>query len=101
MPPNFASNTKQIKHIMISGGIEVFYFMTLLSMGFNCLRTTEPLRGDSLLFTTKFPGGPGNSLNIKQEIFVEHLMNTSDDHTFCDRLTSLEGFSLPHKSLPL
>ena len=24
-------------------------------MGFNCLKATEPLRGDSLLFTTKFP----------------------------------------------
>ena len=24
-------------------------------MGFNCLKSTEPLRGDSLLFTTKFP----------------------------------------------
>ena len=28
-------------------------------MGFNCLKATEPLRGDSLLFTNKSPGGPG------------------------------------------
>ena len=26
-----------------------------LWMGFICLEATEPLRGDSLLFTTKFP----------------------------------------------
>ena len=25
-------------------------------MGFNCLKATDPLRGSSLLFTTKFPG---------------------------------------------
>ena len=27
-------------------------------MGFNCLKATEPPQGDSLLFTTKFPGIP-------------------------------------------
>ena len=27
--------------------------------GFNCLKATESLRGDSLLFTTKSPGVPG------------------------------------------
>ena len=26
-----------------------------LWMGFNCLKATEPLQGDSLLFTNKFP----------------------------------------------
>ena len=32
-------------------------------MGFNCLKATEPLRGGSLLLTTKSPGVPGtNSL---------------------------------------
>ena len=31
-------------------------------MGFNCLKATEPLRGGSLLFTTKSPGGPGTHL---------------------------------------
>ena len=30
-----------------------------LLMGFNCLKNTEPLRGSSLLFTTKFPEIPG------------------------------------------
>ena len=25
-------------------------------MGFNCLKATEPLRGDGLLFTNQFPG---------------------------------------------
>ena len=33
-----------------------------LWMRFNCLEATEPLRGDSLLFTTKSPGGPGTHL---------------------------------------
>ena len=28
-------------------------------MGFNCLKATEQLRGDSLLSTTKFPEIPG------------------------------------------
>ena len=27
--------------------------------GFNCFKATEPLQGDSLLFTTKSPGSPG------------------------------------------
>ena len=30
-----------------------------LCMGFNCVKATEPHRGDSLLFTTQFPGFPG------------------------------------------
>ena len=34
----------------------------LLWMGFNCLKGKEPLRGDSLLFTTKFPGVPSTHL---------------------------------------
>ena len=33
-----------------------------LWMGFNCIKATEPLLGDSLLFTTKSPGGPGTHL---------------------------------------
>ena len=31
-------------------------------MGFNCLKATEPLRGDSLIFTTQPPGVPGTHL---------------------------------------
>ena len=31
-------------------------------MVFNCLKATEPLWGDSLLFTTKSPGVPGTHL---------------------------------------
>ena len=31
-------------------------------MGFKCLKTTEPLRGDSLLFTTQSPGVLGTYL---------------------------------------
>ena len=33
-----------------------------LCMGFNCLKVTVPLQGDSLLFTAKFPGVPGTHL---------------------------------------
>ena len=32
-------------------------------MGFNCFKATETLRGDSLLFTTQFPGVPGTHLH--------------------------------------
>ena len=31
-------------------------------MGFNCLKATEPLRADSLLFTTRPPGLPDTYL---------------------------------------
>ena len=33
-----------------------------LWMGFNCLKATEPLRGDSLPFTPQYPGVPGTHL---------------------------------------
>ena len=33
-----------------------------LWMGFNCFKAAEPLWGDSLLFTTKFPENPGTHL---------------------------------------
>ena len=33
-----------------------------LWMGPNCLKDIEPLRGDSLLFTTQSPGVPGTHL---------------------------------------
>ena len=36
-------------------------------MGFNCLKATQPLRGDSLLFTTMFSGGPGTHRPWKHE----------------------------------
>ena len=36
--------------------------MAPLWMGFNYLKAAEPLRGDSLLFTTKFPEIPGTYL---------------------------------------
>ena len=35
---------------------------SFLWMGFNCLKATEPLRGDSLFFTTQSPGSPGTHL---------------------------------------
>ena len=34
----------------------------LLWMGFNCLKATEPLQGDSLLSTTQYSGLPGTRL---------------------------------------
>ena len=34
-------------------------------MGFKCLKTTEPLRRDSLLFTTKSLGVPSAHLNLR------------------------------------
>ena len=34
-------------------------------MGLNCLKSTEPLQGDSLLFTAKSPGIPGTH-------FIDH-----------------------------
>ena len=34
----------------------------LLWVGFNCLKTAEPLWGESLLFTTQFPEVPGTNL---------------------------------------
>ena len=36
--------------------------MTFLWMEGNCLKATEPFRGDSLPFTTQFPGFPGTHL---------------------------------------
>ena len=36
--------------------------VAFLWMGINCLKGTEPLQGDSLLFTAKFPDIPGTHL---------------------------------------
>ena len=47
--------------------------MALLWMEFNCLKATEPLRRDSLLFTTKSLGVPGTHLiNLRR---MEVLVN--------------------------
>ena len=40
-------------------------FDPFLWMEFNCLKATEPLRGDDLLFTTKSPG-------IRGTHFIDH-----------------------------
>ena len=37
-------------------------YSSYLWMEFNCLKGAEPLRVDSLLFTTHSPGGLGNHL---------------------------------------
>ena len=46
----------------ISSSIKKKLYGTFLWMGFNFLKATEPLRGDSLLFATKFPEIPGTHL---------------------------------------
>ena len=38
------------------------FYSSFLWLGFNCIKATEPLRGDSLLFTTRSPGVPGTYL---------------------------------------
>ena len=36
-------------------------------MGFNCPKATEPLQGDSVLFTAKFPEIPGTHfINLRR-----------------------------------
>ena len=60
-------HTLQFGHPSVSlNEVEIKNFLKLydpfLWMGFNCLKATEPLRGDSLLFTTKFPAIPGTHL---------------------------------------
>ena len=39
-----------------------------LLLDFNGFKTTEPLWGDSLLFTTQFPGVPGNNLTDLERV---------------------------------
>ena len=48
-----------------------------LQMGFNCLKATEPLRGDSLLFTTQFPGFPGTHLIIEVAFLYQTTPRTT------------------------
>ena len=47
-------------------------------MRFNCLKTTEPLQGDSLLFIAKSPGPPGTYLmNLEGRKGKSNLESTS------------------------
>ena len=56
-------------------------------MGFNCLKATVPLQGDSLLFTIKFPEIPGTHLidlgmtkileRYSTEMFYSSFIDTS------------------------
>ena len=42
-------------------------YAPFLWIGFNCLAATEQLRGDSILFTNKFPGVPGaHSIHLEK-----------------------------------
>ena len=46
-------------------------------MAFNCLKATEPLQIDSLLFTTKSPGVPGTYLiNLRNLIIIVQAINS-------------------------
>ena len=50
-----------ITSVVISDVIKKLYGL-FLWMGFSCLKATEPLRGGSLLFSTKFLESPGTHL---------------------------------------
>ena len=45
-------------------------------MEFNCLKDTEPLRGDSLLFTFKSPGVPGTHFIYLERMKAESNLKT-------------------------
>ena len=46
----------------------------ILMDGFNCLKATEPLRGDNLLFTNRPPGLPGTYLiNLQRMKYLVDL----------------------------
>ena len=46
-------------------------------MAFNCLKATEPLQIDSLLFTTKSPGVPHTYLiNLRNLIIIVQAINS-------------------------
>ena len=49
---------KGLKHVKTLNKL----YGPFLWMGFNCVKATETLRRDSLLFTTKSPGCPGTHL---------------------------------------
>ena len=63
-------------------------------MGFNCLKAAEPLRGDSLLSTTKFPAIPGTHLidfeRMKDSRPWSHpvVLNTGSLHWESNALTT-------------
>ena len=51
-------------------------------MGFNCLKATEPLRGGTLLFTTKLP----SILSFPKKLllfFNSHVLIANSDVMFC------------------
>ena len=49
-------------YCLLTFSIKKKLYSSFLWVGFNCLKAAEPLRGDSLLFTSKSPGGPGTHL---------------------------------------
>ena len=60
-----------------------------LWMGFNCLKATEPLRGGTLLFTTKLPSILSFPKNLLPTIFQ---FSRIDSKFWCDVLRDLVPF---------
>ena len=58
---NLVSNSHHTRWGLTTLSLKKLYG-PFLWLGFNCLRVAEPLRGGSLLFTTKFPAIPGTHL---------------------------------------
>ena len=46
-------------HLLSVKNKKINYIKAPLWIGFNCLKATEPLRGNSLVFTTQSLGVPG------------------------------------------
>ena len=54
--------TWSVYHVQFKTYFKKELYRPFLWMKFNCLKATEPLRGDSLLFITRSPGLPGAHL---------------------------------------
>ena len=53
---------KAIQNLNCTKNLKKKLYDPFLWMGFNCLKATEPLRGDNLLFTARSSGVPGTHL---------------------------------------
>ena len=61
--PKMDLNPPQTKIFLKSHKYKLFkLYDPFLWMGFDCLKGTQPLQGDSLLFTTRCQGGPWTHL---------------------------------------
>ena len=57
-------------------------------MRFHCLKATEPMRGDTLLFTTKLP----SILSFPKKLLPTIFQFSRTDSKFCDVLRDLVPF---------